>query len=380
MRLFEPFRCLQLSASEPILYCMEIPFRAQVLWLILSLSPPVLSQSLPDGPGRKELDNVCGACHGAEAVLGVGRMDRDGWQQKVFQMIGPGTPEDQPTIKAIVDYLVTNLGTTGGNAGSSAAELSAPPAVLAVPGSKAPDYEFFKTQVQPVFAKMRVGQARCILCHVQGTAFRIAAMSPGATTWNEDQSRRNYAAALRLVVPGDPDSSRLLVHTLAPEAGGDPFHGGGRKFLSKRDPDWQIWAAWVKTGSEPPDTIHAAQVLDFETYRTKVEPVLLNPREGGGAEGGGVPCVSCHTTVITRLRLSPLNGGSKTWTEAQSRHNFEIVARLIVPGEPLKSRLLQKPLSTSEGGSPEHPGGKYWKTKDDPEYKALVEFVDSRRR
>jgi len=257
---------------------------------------------------------------------------------------------------------------------------SAPQSGSAGGAAKAPDYEFFKTRVQTVFAKKREGQARCILCHTKGTAFRLAEMSPGATTWNEEQSRDNYEAALRLVVPGDPDSSRLLVHTLAPEAGGDPFHGGGKKFASKKDPDWQVWAAWVKTGSEAPDTIKAAQVLDFETYRTKVEPVLLNPREGGGAEGGGVPCVSCHTTVITRMRLMPLPEGSKTWTEVQSHRNFEVVARLVTPGQPLESPLVKKPLAASEGGTPIHSGGKYWKTKDDPEFKALAEFVNSRRK
>jgi hypothetical protein len=264
--------------------------------------------------------------------------------------------------------------------GLSTPARSAPQEGSAGTAAKAPDYEFFKTRVQTVFAKKREGQARCILCHTKGTAFRLAEISPGATTWNEEQSRDNYEAVLRLVVPGDPDSSRLLVHTLAPEAGGDPFHGGGKKFASKKDPDWQVWAAWVKTGSEAPDTIKAAQVLDFETYRTKVEPVLLNPREGGGAEGGGVPCISCHTTVITRLRLVPLPEGSKTWTEAQSHHNFEVVARLVTPGQPLESPLVQKPLAASEGGTPIHSGGKYWKTKDDPEFKALAEFVNSRRK
>lgn len=253
----------------------------------------------------------------------------------------------------------------------------APQGDSAAAGAKSPDYEFFKTRVQPVFAKKREGQARCILCHTQGTAFRLVAMAPGATTWNEEQSRENYQSALRLVIPGDPDSSRLLVHTLAPEAGGDPFHGGGKKFASKKDPDWQVWAAWVKTGSELPDTIHAVKTLDFETYRTKVEPVFLNPREGGGAEGGGVPCVSCHTTVITRLRLAPLAEGSRTWTEAQSRRNFEAVARLVIPGQPLKSLLIQKPFAASQGGSPIHSGGKYWKTQDDPEFRALAEFVNS---
>ena len=361
---------------------MQFPMPVRVTYLTAALTVSLLSgsawaQKLPDGPGRKEFEEVCGACHEPEAVLGIDKMGRDGWQQKVTQMIGPGTPEQQPTIRAIVNYLVTNLGTGGANPASTAASSANTSSRAA--GGKAPDYEFFKANVQPVFAKKREGQARCILCHTLGTPFRLAAMSPGATSWNEEQSRQNYQSALRLVFPGDPDSSRLLVHTLAPEAGGDPFHGGGKKFLSKQDPDWQTWAAWVRTGSEPPDTIHAADVLSFEVYRKRVEPVLLNPREGGGAEGGGVPCVSCHMTVITRMRLTPLSEGSRTWTEAQSRHNFEVVSRLVTPGQPGQSPLLQKALASSEGGSPVHTGGKYWKTKDDAEYKALVEFVESHR-
>src|ERR1035437_6407857 len=74
-----------LPASEPRICTMKFPFPVRVVFLILSLSLPVLSQTLPDGPGRKELEVACGACHGAEAVMGVPRMDRDGWQQKVIQ-------------------------------------------------------------------------------------------------------------------------------------------------------------------------------------------------------------------------------------------------------------------------------------------------------
>jgi hypothetical protein len=48
-----------------------------------------------------------------------------------------------------------------------------------------------------------------------------------------------------LVNPGDPDTSRLLLHPLGPEDGGDVFHSGGRQFPSKRDPAWQTLAAWV---------------------------------------------------------------------------------------------------------------------------------------
>jgi hypothetical protein len=35
-------------------------------------------------------------------------------------------------------------------------------------------------------------------------------------------------------------ASRLLIHPLAPEAGGDLFHSGGRQFESQNDPDWKI--------------------------------------------------------------------------------------------------------------------------------------------
>jgi len=99
---------------------MAFSLPVRVASLVLSLGLPVLSQTLPDGPGKKELETLCGACHGPEAVMGVDRMDRDGWQQKIFQMIGPGTAKEQPAILAILDYLVANMGTGGGKAAASA--------------------------------------------------------------------------------------------------------------------------------------------------------------------------------------------------------------------------------------------------------------------
>ena len=50
----------------------------------------------------------------------------------------------------------------------------------------------------------------------------------------------------KLVNPGDPDTSRLLLHPLAPEGGGDVFHSGGRQFADKNDPAWKAIAEWVK--------------------------------------------------------------------------------------------------------------------------------------
>ena len=44
--------------------------------------------------------------------------------------------------------------------------------------------------------------------------------------------------------------SRLLVHPLAADAGGDHFHNGGKHWLSQTNPEWQTLAAWV--GGKPP--------------------------------------------------------------------------------------------------------------------------------
>jgi hypothetical protein len=108
------------------------------------------------------------------------------------------------------------------------------------------DYEFFKSRVEPVFLTKRPDHARCYVCHAESNnAFRLERLSPGARAWTEEQSRRNFETVSMLVNPGDPGTSRLLLHPLGPEDGGDVFHSGGRQFASKRDPAWRALAAWV---------------------------------------------------------------------------------------------------------------------------------------
>jgi hypothetical protein len=108
------------------------------------------------------------------------------------------------------------------------------------------DYEYFKSRVEPVFLTKRPDHARCYVCHVESNnAFRLERLSPGARAWTEEQSRRNFEMVSILVNPGDPDTSRLLLHPLGPEGGGDVFHSGGRQFPSKGDPAWRTLAAWV---------------------------------------------------------------------------------------------------------------------------------------
>jgi hypothetical protein len=106
------------------------------------------------------------------------------------------------------------------------------------------DYEFFKARIEPIFLAKRLGHARCIACHASGTPFRLQPLSRGATSWNEEESRLNFEAMRRVVVPGSA-KSRLLIHPLTEEAGGDFFHNGGKHWASQNDPEWQTLKAWV---------------------------------------------------------------------------------------------------------------------------------------
>ena len=117
---------------------------------------------------------------------------------------------------------------------------------MALRAAPALDYEFFKLRVQPIFLQKRDDHTRCYVCHAESNnAFRLERLSPGASTWSEEQSRKNFERASILVNPGDPATSRLLQQPLAPEAGGNVFHSGGRQFASKDDPSWKILADWV---------------------------------------------------------------------------------------------------------------------------------------
>ncbi len=110
------------------------------------------------------------------------------------------------------------------------------------------DYEFFKARVEPIFLRDRPGHARCYSCHGSGNGPQyLVRLSPGSTTWTEEQSRQIFENVSKLVNRNDPMNSRFLIHPLSPVAGGDIefVHTGGRQFESKDDPEWKAMAAWA---------------------------------------------------------------------------------------------------------------------------------------
>jgi hypothetical protein len=133
-------------------------------------------------------------------------------------------------------------------AAASSRQAGSQPASSAA--SAALNYEFFKNKVQPVFLTKRPGHARCVMCHtVNNAPFHLVPLSPGATTWNEEQSRRNFELVQRVAAPGIVESP-LVKHPLALEAGGDPHHGGGQQFGSQQDPDWLTLKAFVSGATD----------------------------------------------------------------------------------------------------------------------------------
>ncbi|MBL4670566.1 MAG: YncE family protein, partial [Flavobacteriales bacterium] len=108
------------------------------------------------------------------------------------------------------------------------------------------DFDYFKNEVQPIFLSKREGNVRCIQCHTRSSNFRLQPLEENQLYWSDEQSKLNFDSASSFVLAGeDPLRSRFLTHPLSADAGGDPFHGGGKHFHSRFDPEWRIMADWV---------------------------------------------------------------------------------------------------------------------------------------
>ena len=109
--------------------------------------------------------------------------------------------------------------------------------------------------------------------------------------------------------------------------------------------------------------------LDYEFFKTKVEPIFLKKREGH------TRCYVCHEESNNAFRLEKLPAGGTFWTEEQSRENFGVVSALVAPGDPANSRLLVQPLAPEAGGATFHSGGRQFSSKNEPDWETLAQWV-----
>jgi len=107
--------------------------------------------------------------------------------------------------------------------------------------------------------------------------------------------------------------------------------------------------------------------LDYDYFKNKVQPIFLAKRPGHAR------CIACHGSG-TPMRLQPIAAGQTTWSDEDSRKNFDTVRRFVVPGS-VKSRLLMHPLEEKAGGDFYHNGGKHFSSQNDPEWQTLKAWV-----
>ena len=75
-----------------------------LLAMLALLATPAAAQTLPDGPGKAELQKVCGLCHQAERSAAV-RLTREGWEGVIGDMIARGARGTDQELAAVLDYL-----------------------------------------------------------------------------------------------------------------------------------------------------------------------------------------------------------------------------------------------------------------------------------
>ena len=128
---------------------------------------------------------------------------------------------------------------------------------------------------------------------------------------------------------------------------------------------WLMLIFWVQVQPK-------SSTLDYEYFKAKVQPLFTEKRAGHAR------CSTCHSTG-TAFRLQALPSGRAAYTEEESQKNFQVASRFVVAGNPTGSRLLLMPLAHEAGGTEFHPGGKHWMSQDDPEWKALADWVKTAR-
>ena len=97
---------------------------AMWLWATLALATmafaAVQDPQLPEGEGKKVLQNACTACHGLDGVVRL-KLDKEGWEGLVASMVSNGAQVNSKDMPVLIDYLVKNFGKGGAAPAAGAA-------------------------------------------------------------------------------------------------------------------------------------------------------------------------------------------------------------------------------------------------------------------
>jgi YVTN family beta-propeller protein len=204
------------------------------------------------------------------------------------------------------------------------------------PADPSLDFEFFRVRVQPIFLAKRPGHARCVSCHAveAGSNFHpaLVPLAPGQAMWDEASARKNFAEFSRVVVP-ESIRSKLLVHPLAADAGGDAAHNGGKHFSSQDDPEWQTLKAWVFGAKLTPSSpSNKARILQTNSAGDNIH--VIDPATN--------QVVGEITGIETNHGVAVAPDGSRLYVTSESGHSLHVVdgrtlavtTRIALSGKP----------------------------------------------
>lgn len=101
-------------------------------------------------------------------------------------------------------------------------------------------------------------------------------------------------------------------------------------------------------------------VLSYTEFVANVAPVLTKH---------GCDTAMCHAAPSATFHLSPRE-------QKDHRFDFEHACKQVYPFDPIESPLLMKPLAAECGGST-HAGGSYFYSFDDPDYVAMLTWIEN---
>ena len=100
-------------------------FGRTAMWLFATVGVAAVALAagraqLPDGPGKKLLEERCTVCHDVDSTVATEKMDKAGWDTLVKDMKQKGAELSDTETATLVDYLAKNFGVGAPAAGQAA--------------------------------------------------------------------------------------------------------------------------------------------------------------------------------------------------------------------------------------------------------------------
>ena len=88
-------------------------FGKTAIWLVLTVAVATLAmavpQELPEGEGKKLIEERCAGCHGLQPVVSL-KQGQSAWKELLVKMVGYGAQLDDKEVEVATEYLSKHFG------------------------------------------------------------------------------------------------------------------------------------------------------------------------------------------------------------------------------------------------------------------------------